>query len=98
MAAMTEREMQAISRAIGDARRFEILRHIAGSECMACSDLRSHFPISAATLSHHMKELETAGLIETEKEGKFVKATFRRKVWKRYLGELKGLLSAVDSC
>jgi ArsR family transcriptional regulator len=45
-----------------------------------------------------MKELETAGLIETEKEGKFVKATFRRKVWKRYLGELKGLLETVAGC
>jgi ArsR family transcriptional regulator len=95
---MSEREVQAITRAIGDARRFEILRHIAGSECMACSDLRSRFPITAATLSYHMKELEAAGLIETEKEGKFVKATFRRKVWKRYLGELKGLLSTVEGC
>jgi hypothetical protein len=35
--------------------------------------------------------LEAAGLIATEKEGKFVKATFQRKVWKKYLGELKGL-------
>jgi ArsR family transcriptional regulator len=45
-----------------------------------------------------MKELESAGLIETEKEGKFVRATFRRKVWKRYLIELKGLLETVESC
>ena len=90
---MTERELMAISRAIGDPRRFEILRHIAQTDCMACSDLRVQFPISAATLSHHMKELETAGLIDTEKRGRFVDATFQRKVWRRYLGELKRLLS-----
>jgi ArsR family transcriptional regulator len=93
MAEMTERELYAISRAIGDPRRFEILQHIAGSSCMPCSNLRTQFPISAATLSHHMKELETAGLIEMEKRGKFVDASFKRKVWKRYLAELKRLMS-----
>ncbi len=97
MAEMTAREMTAISKAIGDPRRFEILQHIARTECTACSDLRTQFPISAATLSHHMKELETAGLIETEKRGKFVDATFQRKTWKRYLAELKQL-SAARKC
>jgi ArsR family transcriptional regulator len=93
MAEMTERELHAISRAVGDPRRFEILQHIAQTNCMACSELRSAFPISAATLSHHMKELETAGLIVTEKRGKFVDATFKRKVWKQYLAEMKRLMS-----
>ncbi len=97
MAEMTERDLHAISRAVGDPRRFEILQHIAQTDSMACSALRMQFPISAATLSHHMKELETAGLIETEKRGKFVDATFKRKVWKKYLSELKRLMSA-DGC
>ena len=92
MAEMTERELIAISKAVSDPRRFEILRYIARTPCTACSDLRTEFPISAATLSHHMKELESAGLIDTEKRGKFVDATFRRKVWKQYLGEMKRLL------
>jgi ArsR family transcriptional regulator len=93
MAEMTDRELRVISRAIADPRRFEILRHIARTECMACSDLRAQFPISAATLSHHLKELEAAGLIDTERRGKFMDASFRRKVWKQYLAELKRLLS-----
>jgi ArsR family transcriptional regulator, arsenate/arsenite/antimonite-responsive transcriptional repressor len=92
MAEMTVRELQAVSRAIADPRRFEILQHIAGAACMACSDLRGQFPIAAATLSHHLKELEAAGLIATERRGKFVDATFQRKVWKRYLKEMKRLL------
>jgi ArsR family transcriptional regulator, arsenate/arsenite/antimonite-responsive transcriptional repressor len=93
LAEFSEREVHAITRAIGDPRRFEILQHIAGANCMACSDLRTQFPISAATRSHHLKELEAAGLIETEKRGKFVDAKFLPKVWKNYLAELKRVMS-----
>lgn len=83
-----------ISKALADPRRFEILQHIAGSACMACSDLRAQFPIAAATLSHHLKELEAAGLIATERRGKFVDATFQPKVWKKYLSALKRAMLA----
>lgn len=86
---MTKRDLRAISRALSDPRRFEILKSIAAQTCTACSDLRAAFPISAATLSHHLKELETAGLIETNRRGKFVDATFCRSQWTAYLTELE---------
>jgi len=85
------RELRAISRAIADPRRFEILQHIATGECSACTDLRAAFPITPATLSHHLKELESAGLIDIERRGKFVDAVFRRDLWERYVHELKKL-------
>lgn len=86
---MTQRDLHAISRVLSDPRRFEILHHIAAqTSCTACSDLRAAFPIAAATLSHHLKELEAAGLIETNRRGKFVDATFCRKKWKAYLEKL----------
>jgi ArsR family transcriptional regulator len=81
----------AISRAISDPRRFEIMRHIAAQPCAACADLKTEFPISAATLSHHMKELEQAGLVELTRRGKFLDMTFRREVWDAYLRELKNI-------
>jgi len=51
-------------------------------------DLRAAFPITAATLSHHLKELESCGLIETARRGKFVDVEFDRTVWAAYLAEL----------
>ncbi len=94
MAEFTQRELMTITKALADPRRFEILQNIAGNSCMACSDLRVQFPIAAATLSHHLKELETAGLIATERRGKFVDATFQPKAWKQYLNELKRVMVA----
>lgn len=84
-------QFHRISKALADPRRYEILRDIARSEEAACSDLRRHFPISAATLSHHIKELSAAGLIEVRREAKFLHIRLRRPLWKAYLSELSKL-------
>ena len=89
--ALSARELHAISRALSDPRRFEILKRIAAQPCTACSDLRAAFPITAATLSHHLKELESSGLIETTSRGQFVDAAFRSATWEAYLAELQKL-------
>jgi len=90
-AGLSARELRAITRALSDPRRFEILKHIAASPCMACTGLRAEFPISAATLSHHLKELESCGLVELTRHGKFVDVVFQRTVWNAYLDDLKRL-------
>ena len=89
--ALSAREMRSIARALADPGRFGILRHIAARECAACSDLRKAFPISAATLSHHLKELESAGLVQADRRGKYLDVSFDRPTWNAYLDELKKL-------
>jgi ArsR family transcriptional regulator len=86
---MNDRVMLAISRALADPRRLEVFRRIANTDGTACMDLRECLAMNPATLSHHMKQLETAGLIETRKDGRLVRATLRRKLWKSYLSHLK---------
>jgi ArsR family transcriptional regulator len=88
---MKKRDVEAVARALSDPRRFEILKKVAAHECAACSDLRAAFPITAATLSHHLKELESCGLVETARRGKFIDVTFRRSVWDAYLKELQNI-------
>ena len=86
--ALDEERQQQISRALADPTRFKIFQHIAAGHCVACTSVREKFSISAPTISHHLKELETAGLISSEKDGKFLNLTLRRDVWKAYLRAL----------
>ena len=88
---MDSEQFHRITKAIADPRRYAILRLIANRDEAACTDLRCHFPISAATLSHHIKELSNAGLIDVRREAKFMHLKLRRKVWKAYLNQLSRL-------
>jgi len=83
----------AILKALADPRRFELLQSIAKAGCpLGCAQARAAMPISAATLSHHIKELETTGLITVRREGKFHFLTLRPGV----MQGLIALLSALD--
>jgi ArsR family transcriptional regulator, arsenate/arsenite/antimonite-responsive transcriptional repressor len=86
---LSPRELRLISRVLADPHRFQLLKLIAADSCKACTDLRTVFSISAPTLSHHLKELASAGLIEINRRGKFADLTFCRDTWDAYLAELR---------
>jgi ArsR family transcriptional regulator len=88
MARLTQLRMDSIARAISDPRRFTILKKIANCKEVSCTSLRECQPITAATMSHHLKELEQAGLIRIRREGKFASLEFQREAWDAYLSNL----------
>jgi ArsR family transcriptional regulator len=91
---LTSARRTAILKALADPRRFELLQRIAKAGCpLGCAEARAALPISAATLSHHIKELETAGLVEVRREGKFHFLTLRPGV----MQGLIAILGALDT-
>ena len=88
---MDREQFHKITKALADPQRYDILSRIAGKEELACNDMRCQLPITAATLSHHIKELSNAGLISVRKDAKFVHMKLRRKTWRAYLKRLEKL-------
>jgi len=90
---LTENQIHLIAKALSDPRRHEILKQIGGKRTgVACSDVRECQSVTAATLSHHLKELEAAGLIEIVRSGKFANLVLRRDVLEAYRSHLGSIL------
>ena len=85
---LSENQFRAISRAIADPRRFAILQQVAAKDGTACCTSHEHETISPATISHHLKELSEAGLIQIERQGRGANLFLCRNVWKAYLERL----------
>jgi ArsR family transcriptional regulator len=67
-------ELAPLFKAIGDPVRLRLLSLIAcheGGEACVC-DLTGAFELTAPTISHHLKVLKQAGLIDSERRGTWV--------------------------
>jgi len=82
-------QFQRIAKALADPRRFEILEHIAQRSEVGCQRLCGCFPVRQATISHHLKELAGAGLVESRRDGQFVYYRTRPAVLDAYMAELR---------
>ena len=69
---MDRAQIEKISKALADQTRLRIYEAIAAQSDMTCGDLVVMRGVTPATISHHLKILESASLIECRKQGQFV--------------------------
>jgi ArsR family transcriptional regulator len=81
-------QFERIAKALADPRRFAMLETI--SSALECPNqaLCSGFPVSKGTISHHIRELVHAGLIEPEREGQYKTYRVRDDVVNAYAAEV----------
>jgi DNA-binding transcriptional ArsR family regulator len=71
---MDARKIERISKALGDETRLRIYEMIASQKNLTCSELVTMQGVTPATISHHLKILTDAELIECIKDGQFVRS------------------------
>jgi len=72
LAAMDNKKIERISKALADETRLQIFDAISSRCDLTCGELVSLRGVTPATISHHLKILYDAGLIECRKDGQFV--------------------------
>lgn len=101
------KKIAAVMKALSNPNRLELFLEIAeasgessfpaGSECKCecfVSEIVKRMKIGAPTVSHHLKELSNAGLIETERRGKFLVARINEPV----VEEIRDVLKQLGCC
>jgi len=88
---MDRQKIERISKALGDETRLRIFEAISSDDHMTCTKLVSMRGVTPATISHHLKVLQDAGLIACRREGQFVYSEAKPKVLQEYTRELSTL-------
>jgi ArsR family transcriptional regulator, arsenate/arsenite/antimonite-responsive transcriptional repressor len=65
------RDVAEIFKALADPTRVAIVSRLASGEACCVCDLTDSFELSQPTVSHHLRILRDAGLVESERRGTF---------------------------
>lgn len=75
----SEENIVKISKALSDKTRLKMLEEISKRGSICCGDAESIAGLSQPTVSHHLKILTEAGLLNAEKNGRHVKITVNKE-------------------
>ncbi len=95
-----EQELAILGKALSHPARVAILKVLAKYQSCLCGEIVSELPLSQSTVSQHLKELRSAGLIKGKQDGpavvysidsaSFIKAEKRiAKFFKKQIGKLE---------
>jgi ArsR family transcriptional regulator len=87
-AALTAPQFDAIAKALADPRRMALLESIASEPEYSCAKLCEESGVSKGTVSHHIRELVRAGLINERRDGQYMFYEVRRETLAAYTAEL----------
>jgi ArsR family transcriptional regulator len=86
------KQVEKISKALGDHNRLKILKAIQSHKGkLDCTLIVSFLDLAQPSISHHIKKLLEAELIESHKEGRFYSYSLKEEVLNAYLDTLKKL-------
>ncbi|MHB8419662.1 MAG: ArsR/SmtB family transcription factor [Myxococcales bacterium] len=95
MKATGEPELVGILGALGDSRRFRMVQELAAAAGeLSCGELGARFDLAQPTVSHHLKILVDAGLVEARQAGQHHFLSVNRDLLRRLATLLPEQLAA----
>jgi DNA-binding transcriptional ArsR family regulator len=76
-----EIRLAAIAKALAHPARMAILRVLISRQACVCGDIVDELPLSQSTVSQHLKELKSAGLIKGDIDGAKVCYCIDEEAW-----------------
>ena len=79
-----QNRLALMMKALAHPARIAIIQHLIKSQACICGDLVDELGLAQATISQHLKELKSAGLIKGTIDGTSVCYCIDGKVWNQY--------------
>lgn len=89
-------QMASIAKALGHPARIAIVEFLAKSDACICTDIVDILPLSQPTVSQHLKELKSAGIIQGTVEGNAICYCLNQEVLsmlKEFIGKLANVIN-----
>lgn len=78
-----QNELAQLFKVLGHPARIAILQYISAQNACICNDIVGEIGLAQATVSQHLKELKSIGLLKGEIEGKKMCYCINLNVWNK---------------
>lgn len=92
-----QNRLATLLKAIAHPARIAIIQHLVKAEHCICVDLVEELGLAQATISQHLNELKSIGIIKGCVEGTSVSYCINEKVWQQVKKELESFFIAYNS-
>jgi DNA-binding transcriptional ArsR family regulator len=92
-----ENEIAGLLKALAHPARIAIVEYLLSVDSCICGDIVDHLPLAQSTVSQHLKELKSAGIIQGSVEGTSICYCIDEKAMgklKSYFGKLESKLKS----
>jgi predicted transcriptional regulator len=93
-----QNQLAQIAKVLGHPARIAILEHIMKSNACICNDLVNEIGLAQATISQHLKELKSIGIISGSIEGKSICYCIDKNKWSEIQLSISNFFKSAANC
>jgi predicted transcriptional regulator len=91
-----QNEVAVVFKALGHPARIAIIEYLIQTDTCICSDIVDVLPLAQPTVSQHLKELKSAGLIKGNISGNAICYCIDDQNWNKFEAITSGLFDAYE--